>query len=151
ACEYEDGSLHNISVDVDWDSGAMAFKMYGAFQGIADQTTKGLVHLADGAEVSGEWDEARVVGCCLFAALRGDQLVRVDVGSSNATLAQAAKLADAALKRIDHPLKLGGRKSVDPAVAFETGRRAKPLDPCGLITRSEAEALIGALSGPPKP
>src|SRR5437868_4886961 len=83
---------------------AAQLKTYGAFQGLVDQHAKGLVHLADGTDLAGEWDEARVLGCCSFAALRGDQLVTVNVGGSKATIAVAASLADAALKRLDHRL-----------------------------------------------
>jgi hypothetical protein len=148
ACEYEDANLHNITIDVEWDGGAMAFKMYGALQGLVDQTAaKGLVRLADGADIAGEWDEARVVGCCSFIALRGDQMVTIDVGGSKAPMAVAAKLADSALKRLDHALPIRGLPNVKSAVAFEAAHRPKRTDPCALVSRAEAEALIGSLAG----
>jgi len=150
ACEYEDADLHHISVAVEWNRGAVAFKMLGAFQNVVNQTgAKGLVHLAGGAVVAGEWDEARVVGCCSFAALRGDQMVTIDVGGSKAPMAAAVTLADAALKRLDHPLSISGLPNVKRAVDFEAGQRPMPRDPCALITRAEVEAIVGKLAGDP--
>jgi hypothetical protein len=151
ACEYEDADFHSITVDVVWASGAMAFKMLGALQAMVDQQAKGLVHLADGTDLAGEWDEARVMGCCGFAALRGDQLITVDVGGSNATITVAASLADAALKRLDHRLAINGRGSVQPAIAFEAAHRPKRRDPCALASRGEAEGAIGPMAAEPKP
>jgi hypothetical protein len=150
SCEYQDANLHSITIDVEWDGGAMAFKMYGAFQGTVDQTAaKGLVHLAEGADVAGEWDEARVVGCCSFVALRGDQMITIDVGGSRASIADAAKLADSALKRLDHVLPISGSPNVTSAIEFETAHRPKRRDPCALVGRAEAEALLGKLEGEP--
>jgi hypothetical protein len=150
ACEYEDAALHSITVDVEWEQGAMAFKIFGAIQNTVGNQTNGLVRLSDGSELAGEWDEARVVGCCSFAALRGDQLVTVDVGGSKATIAEAAKLADAALKRLDHRVPIGGRQNVQAAVDFETAHRPKRRDPCSLASGADAEAVVGALTGPPE-
>jgi hypothetical protein len=150
ACEYEDAKLHNIAIDVEWEHGAMMFGMLGALQGMVDQNAKGLVHLADGTNLAGEWDEAHVVGCCRFSALRGDQVVTVDFGGSNATIAGAARLADAALRRLDKPLPVNGLRNVKPAIEFETVHRPQRRDPCALATRAEAEALVGALSGDPQ-
>jgi hypothetical protein len=148
ACEYEDASLHNITIAVEWDGGAMAFKMYGAFQGLVNQTAaKGLVHLAEGADVAGEWDEARVVGCCTFVALRGDQMVTIDVGGSKAPMATAAKLADAALKRLEHALPISGGGHAKSAAVFEQSLRPARKDPCAIVSRAEAEAVLGRLDG----
>jgi hypothetical protein len=151
ACEYEDADFHSITVDVSWDHGAIGFKMLGALGAMVDQQAKGLVHLADGTDLAGEWDEARVMGCCGFWALRGDQLIMVDVGGSNATIAGAASLADAALKRLDHRLAINGRGSVQPAIAFEAAHRPKRRDPCALASRGEAEEAIGPMAAEPKP
>ncbi|HEY7288202.1 MAG TPA: hypothetical protein VH583_00100 [Vicinamibacterales bacterium] len=149
ACEYEDAGLHSVRIDVEWDGGAMAFKMVGALGGVIEQQTKGTVHLADGSEIAGEWDEARVVSCCNFVAMRGDQMVNVDVGSSKATIADAAKLADASLKRLDHRLAINGRSSVQAAIDYEAAHRPERRDPCALLTRADAEAVIGTLGKEP--
>ena len=52
-------------------------KMYGTVQSLAGQQKKGVLKLGDGSELTGEWDEAKVVNCCTFIAMRGDQLVTV--------------------------------------------------------------------------
>lgn len=150
SCKYEDANLHSVTIDVEWENGAMMWKMVGSFQGMADQRAKGLVHLADGSDLAGEWDEARVQGCCHFMALRGDQLVTIDVAGTTATIASAGKLADAALKRLDKPLPIEGDKGVRPAMEFETATRPRPKEACALVSRSEAEALIGPLATDPK-
>ena len=150
ACQYEDASLHNIIIDVQWDHGAMTFKMSGAMQSLVDQTAaKGLVKLADGTEIAGEWDEAHVLGCCNFMALRGDLMVTVDVGGSKAPIAAAAKLADAAIKRLDHRLSIDGAANVKTAVAFDAAHRPARRVACTLVTRAEVEAIVGPLSQDP--
>lgn len=150
-CAYRDGNFHNIVIQPYWDGGAAAFRMFGAMQSLADQHAKGLLKLVDGSEIAGEWDEARVIGCCTFMALRGDQAVSVDVtGTTTATVPQAAKLADAALKRLDHPLPIDGGQWVKSAKEYAAAHRPKRVDACALLTRPEAEALIGPLTGDPK-
>lgn len=151
ACQYEDANLHNISIDVEWKGGASAFKMSSVFQSLVNQTgAKGLVHIADGSDLTGEWDEARVLGCCSFVALRADQMVTVDVGGSTASIADAAKLADTALKRLDHILSTRGWPNVKSAIEYEAAHRPKPRDPCALVSRAEAEAIMGKLAGDPQ-
>jgi hypothetical protein len=104
---------------------------------------KGVLKLGDGSELTGEWDEAKVVNCCTFIAMRGDQLVTVDIAGSNATLEQAGGIADAALKRIDKPLKVNTTKGVAAAIARDA-TRPKERDPCSLVSRAEVEAAVEA-------
>jgi hypothetical protein len=89
------------------------------------QHANGVVRLVDGSEIAGEWDEARVVGCCTLMARRGDRPVRVDVtGPNTITLIQARDYA--------------------------ARHRPRRVNACTLLPRPEAEALIGALTGDPK-
>jgi hypothetical protein len=148
-CQYEDANLHHITVGVEWDHGAMLFKMLGGFQNAVDQHAKGLLHIAEGADIAGEWDEARVVGCCRLAALRGDQLVTVDVEGSRGTIADAATLANAALKRLDKPLPGTGWRNVKPALTFEAAHRPRPREACALASRAEVETAVGPLTAEP--
>jgi hypothetical protein len=110
---------------------------------------KGMLKLADGTELAGEWDEARVQNCCTFMALRGDQMVVVNVAGSKAGIKDAASLADAALKRIDKPLAIQGAANAAAAKAFFTAHRPAPRGVCELVSREEAESLVGPLSGAP--
>jgi hypothetical protein len=141
SCRYETAGYHYIEVEVEWKGGAQMMKMYGTVQNLADQKMKGVLKLGDGSELAGEWDEAKVVNCCTFIAMRGDQLVTVDVAGSTATLEQAARIADAALKRIDKPLAVKGSVGVAAAVARDA-TRPKERDPCSLVSRTEAEAAL---------
>jgi len=145
-CVYQDSHFHNIQVSVDWDGGAMVWKMMGTFGSMANKgPAKGMLHLADGSDISGEWDEARVQNCCTFKALRGDQIVTVDFGGTVGTqVAQAAQLADAGLKRLEQPLSIDGAAAVAAALAYDKAHRPTRLDPCALLPRADLEALLRA-------
>ena len=143
ACRYEGANFHFIEVEVEWEGGAQQMNMYGTVQGLLNQNMKGTLKLADGSELAGEWDEAKVVTCCTFLAMRGDQLVTVNIAGSTATLEQAGGIADAALKRIDKPLQVDTAKGVAAAIARDA-TRPKERDPCSLLSRAEAEAAIEA-------
>jgi hypothetical protein len=142
-CRYEVANHHFVQIEVEWEGGAQTMKMYGTVQSLADQQKKGVLKLGDGSELTGEWDEAKVVNCCTFIAMRGDQLVTVDIAGSNATLEQAAAIADAALKRIEKPLQVDGAAGVAAAVARDA-LRPKERNPCSLVSRAEAEVAVEA-------
>ena len=151
-CTYEDAHFRRIVLEVEWDGASAGWKMMGNIQALVNQgPTKGMLHLADGSDLAGTWDEARVEGCCKFAALLGDQSVTVDVEDSTVGIPPAAKLADAALKRLDKPLTIDGNRAVAAAKDYEAAHRIKRRDPCSFLTRAEAEAIIGPLSADPKP
>jgi hypothetical protein len=151
-CTYEDAHFRRIVVEVEWDGASAGWKMMGNIQAMANQgPTKGMLHLADGSDLAGTWDEARVEGCCKFATLLGDQSVTVDVEDSTVDIPAAAKLADAALERLQKPLNIDGNRAVAAAKDYETAHRIKRRDPCSFLTRAEAEAIIGPLSADPKP
>ncbi len=144
ACRYETTGYHFVEIEVEWTGGAQMMKMYGTVQNLADQNMKkGTLKLGDGSELTGEWDEARVVNCCTFIAMRGDQLMTVDVAGSNATLEQAAKIADAALKRIEKPLSVDAATGIAAAIARDA-TRPKERNPCSLVSRAEAEVVLEA-------
>ncbi len=150
-CAYEDAHFHRIVVDVTWEGATFAWKMLGNIQSMINQgPTKGMLHLADGSDIAGTWDEARVERCCAFATLLGDQGVTIDAAGSNVAIGAAAKLADAALRRLGKPLAIDGNAGVRAARDFEAAHRPKPRDPCSLVTRAEAEALLGRLIAEPK-
>lgn len=141
ACRYEGANYHFVQVEIEWEGGAQMMKMYGTVENLAGQKMKGVLKLGDGSELAGEWDEARVQGCCTFIAMRGDQLVTVEIAGSTATLAQAAGIADAALKRIEKPLSVDGAAGVAAAIARDATRPTE-RDPCSLVSRAEAEAAL---------
>jgi hypothetical protein len=160
SCIYETANFRFISLEVDFSGGTMAYSMVGMAKKLLKSAgdaelannVKKNFKLDDGTEMSGEWDEASLMAmnCCIFAALRGDQLITIDFTASPATLRQAGSLVDAAYKRIDHPLKIDGGAGVAAAKALEK-TRPKKVDVCSLLTRAEVEAIVGPLSGNPTP
>ncbi|MCE9522983.1 MAG: hypothetical protein K8S25_11215 [Alphaproteobacteria bacterium] len=144
ACRYETAALRAIEVSIDWKDGGQTFGVMNMVQGVVDKGgLKGVFKTQDGTTLTGEWDEARLNLCCEFAALRGEQLVTVNIGASRATVEQAAKLADAAVRRLDSPLATDTTDGDKAALAREALRpKARPA--CALLTRAEAEAIIGS-------
>ena len=143
-CRYETAALRAIEVNVDWKDGGQTFGVMNVVQGVVDKGgLKGVLKTQEGTTLTGAWDEARLNSCCEFKALRGEQLVTVDIGASRATVEQAAKLADAAVRRLDKPLAndtTAGNKAAQAREAV----RPKPRSACELLTRAEAEAITGA-------
>ena len=157
-CAYVTANFHSILLDVTFEGGTQAFAMLNFGKNLLNsnpdpsthQAIKQSFKLDDGTELSGEWDEATLtpMNCCIFNALRADQLIEIDFTGSDATLPQAASLIDAAFKRIDKPLKIDGSANVQAANGLEA-RRRKPVDPCTLLTKAEVEKLIGSLTAEP--
>lgn len=144
SCRYETSGYRAIDIHVDWSDGGVKFGLINMASGIADNGgLKGVMTLSNGTKLRGEWDEARDFLCCQFDALRGDQLVDVDVGSSRATLEQAASLASLAVTRLDQPLSFDDAPGSEAALARDKSRPAiRPA--CDLLGRPEAEAILGA-------
>jgi hypothetical protein len=158
-CVYETADFRAITLQVTYEGGAQAYSMAGMVKNLMkmgggksdiQNNVKKNFKLDDGTELAGEWDEASLtpMNCCIFNALRGDQLISIDFTASSATLRQAATLVDAAYKRIDQPLKIDGGAGVAAARALDK-TRPKPVDACSLLARSEVEAILGHLAKDP--
>jgi hypothetical protein len=153
-CVYQTANFHTITVTVDFTDGAQDYQMTGfakkLLSGAPSEAAKNAFKMDDGTEISGEWDEASLtaMNCCIFNALRGDQMITVDFTGSEATLPQAASLVDAAYKRIDKLLKLDGAANVAAATAF-LKTRPKPVAACSVLSQAEVEAIVGPLISPP--
>ncbi len=144
ACWYETADHHNIAIEVTWKDAGAVLSGIGGYLAKAEAATKGLVKLQDGSELTGEWDEVKVLGCCTFMALRGDAMVEIDFGGSTANFEQAGALADAALRRLDAPLPIDGTAGIAAATQREA-QRPKAGDPCSLWTAADIEASVGIL------
>ena len=148
SCRYEASAFRAIDLGVDWSNGGRKFGLINMASGIVDNGgLKGVVTLSNGTTLRGEWDEARDFLCCEFNALRGDQLVVVDVGSSRASIEQAASLADLAVRRLDQPLAFDDAPGLASALERDKTRPA-PRPGCDLVSKSEAEAIVGAPLAP---
>jgi hypothetical protein len=155
-CVYRSTNFQSIVLSVDFEGGQQAYHI-GDFvgslvkgSGAVNEKTKKAMISEDGSEISGEWDEAKLTAfnCCVFNALRADQMISIDFTGSSATLKQAAGLVDAAFKRIDKPLTLDGGANVQAARAFLKTRPAR-RDPCSVLSQAEAEAILGKLIAAP--
>ena len=153
-CVYQTANFHQIVLTVEFTDGAQSYQMTGfakkLLSGAPSESAKQAFKMDDGTELSGEWDEAQLtaMNCCIFNALRGDQMITIDFTASDATLPQAASLVDAAYKRIDKPLKLDGAANVAAASAF-VKTRPKPIAPCSVLSQNEVEAIVGPLISAP--
>jgi hypothetical protein len=155
-CMYQTANFHQIIFTVEFKDGAQSYNMTGfakkLLSGAPGEAEKKAFTMDDGTELAGEWDEAQLtaMNCCIFNALRGDQMISIDFTGTDAKLPQAASLVDAAYKRIDKPLKLDGAANVAAAQAF-LKTRPKPIAPCSVLSQSEVEAIVGPLISPPVP
>ncbi len=158
-CVYEAANFRYITLEVTYEGGAQQYSMTGMVKGlmksgggkgdIANNVKKNF-RLDDGTELTGEWDEASLMAmnCCIFQALRGDQLITIDFTASPATLRQAATLVDSAYKRMEQPLKIDGSGGVTAAKALDK-TRPHPVDACALLPRADVEAIVGKLAADP--
>jgi hypothetical protein len=155
-CVYLSANFQQITLSVDFDGGQQAYHVSDFIgnvvkgAGIVNEKTKKVMVSEDGSEIAGEWDEAKLTpfNCCVFNALRANQMISIDFTGSSATLKQAAGLVDAAFKRMDKPLSLDGGANVAAATAFLKTRPAR-RDPCSVLSQAEAESILGTLIAPP--
>lgn len=153
-CVYQTANFHQIVLTVEFKDGAQSYQITGFAKkllgGAPTDSAKKAFTMDDGTELAGEWDEAQLtaMNCCIFNALRGDQMITIDFTATAATLPQAASLVDAAYKRIDKPLKLDGAANVAAASTF-LKTRPKPIAPCSVLSQSEVEAIVGPLISAP--
>jgi hypothetical protein len=139
-CRYETETLRSLVVNVVWVDGARNIGMMNTMQGAIKDSEAGELKLVNGTTLTGEWDEARLMGCCEFNALRGDQLVSVDFAGTNADMTQVVSLANAAILRLEKPLVVDDAAAVAAAQSRESARpRVRSV--CELVTRADAEAL----------
>jgi hypothetical protein len=154
-CIYQSANFQHIIFTVTFKEGAQAYRITGFARKLMGNaptaSAKEAFKLDDGTELAGEWDEASLtaMNCCIFNALRADQMITIDFTDSPSSLRQAATLVDSAFKRIDKPLKLDGASNVAAAKAF-LQTRPKEVNVCTLVTQAEAEAILGPLAAPPK-
>jgi hypothetical protein len=142
-CRFDATDLRSVVITVEWQGGAQTIAMMNTVSGIVAEGGLAQLKLIDGTTLAGEWDEARVTGCCEFAALRGDQMVTVNVAGTGASIADAASLANGAIVRLDQPLLVDDGVAVAAALDREGGR-PQPRSVCKLVPRSEADALGAA-------
>jgi len=161
SCRYDTKDHRRMLVSVDWSGGAASMGVLRMGRGITDQVSKkgemktGTTVLASGDTLVGEWDEIAegAMQCCDLNALRGDQHVELDWTGTRLSTAGAGKLLDAAVKRLDTPLKIDGAAGVPAAQRlFAQDAKDSTLNMCALLPQADVEAALGKkLSAPPQP
>lgn len=147
-CWYETETFANVALQFTRSGGGRYMAGVGGWIAKAEDGSQGMITLQNGTELVGEWDEVRVVGCCIFMALRGDSVVEIDYGGSALTEAQAAELANQALLRLEQPLDINGRDGLTAAEARQA-RRPRPQPPCSIFSDDDLRATVGASATPP--
>lgn len=143
-CFYRARDRRNVTLGVDWEDGEMAFRMLaGTGQAVTD-ILSGYDPSTDTLE--GAWDK---VGAAFgqLIALKGDVAVQIDPLGSRLGLDGAARLVSIALRRVESPLNYSGARATVARPAAAPAVR----DPCTLVSRQEAEALMGPLREDPTP
>jgi hypothetical protein len=142
-CHYDAASGRSIVIDVSYTGGQVAMKMMKAVGGLTNLAIVDESGKADTLE--GVWDQVRWQFGKLDA-LKGDVMVGVDVQASRAGPIGAADLANIALKRLPSPLNYDG----EAAAEHKPGPLVAARDPCSLVTKDEAAAILGPIEGEPK-
>lgn len=148
-CWYNTADNHNFTVSANWENGGAINAGVAANLANAEAATMGLLKLQDGTELSGDWDEAKLSGCCSFSALQGDNSVDIDFGGSNASLEKAAELANKALGRLSALLPANGHAGQAAGGKRVLARYASE-DPCALWSAGDITHLLGTPSGDPQ-
>jgi hypothetical protein len=127
-CWYVGKDNRNLTVQADWENaGAISAGVSGTLAK-AEGASKGMLRLQDGTELVGDWDEAKMLGCCSLQAMLGDSSVEIEFGGSLAMPQQAGELANKALARLTlcahRALRLlDGRRRPAPARWRASARR----------------------------
>ncbi len=152
-CIYEGRDLRSIQMSVSRSGGSLLLKGMDVAEQVAHDThMKGQLpkgFLPSDSTFAGEWDDLRIIGCCRMNAFLGEALIVLDFTGSKATALQAVDLVNKALLRLDKPLAIDGRAGVAPAKQRLAARMRHPT-PCQLVTRAEAEAIVGKLTSDPQ-
>lgn len=149
-CWYFTADNRNLTVQAEWtDAGAINAGVSGNLAK-AEDATKGMLKLQDGTELVGDWDEAKMRGCCTFVAMQGDSMVEIDFGGSlNTTAEQAAGLANKALARLTKPLDINGLTGQKDGLKHLLARYSSD-DPCALWSAADVAKLLGPQKGEPE-
>ena len=139
-------------VSVDWSGGPAAMGMIRMGRGLTDQISKkgemktGTSVFASGDTLVGEWDESRWApdACCDLHALRGTEHVELDWTGTRLSTEGAGKLLDAAIKRLDSPLKIDGAAGVPAALQlYSQEAKDSTLNMCALLPQADVETALG--------
>jgi hypothetical protein len=148
-CWYSTADNHSLAVSAEWENAGAISAGVGGRLAKGEKASGGLLKLQNGTEMTGDWDEAKLTGCCTLTAILGDSSVDIDFGASKATEAQAGELANKALGRLTAPLAVNGKAGQKDALK-RILKRYSSDDPCALWTAADITRLLGAPKGEPE-
>ena len=148
SCRYVGQDLHSIRLSVSRTEGPALLKMMGLPGALLKQLpVPGKVPagiLPADSTFAGDWDDIRVIGCCTINVFLGEAMVGIDFIGSRGTRLQGVTLVNKALQRLDKPIStIDGRAGISLAMQRNLARQKHPTV-CQLVTRAEAEMLLGA-------
>ena len=146
-CWYVGKDNRNITAQADWENAGAITAAVSRELAEGESASGGILKLQDGSELVGDWDEARLRGCCALQAMLGDASVEIEFGGSQATEEQAGELANKALARLTEPLAVSGIAGNAAAQKWQQARYA-PTDPCAYWTVADIQRLLGGDEAP---
>ena len=141
-CWYVGKDNRNLTAQADWENAGAVTAAVSRELAEGESASGGILKLQDGTELVGDWDEARVRGCCAFQAMLGDASVEIEFAGSLATVEQAGTLANKALARLTQPLAVSGIAGNAAAQKWQQARYA-PTDACSYWTVDYVHRLLG--------
>ncbi len=141
-CWYVGKDNRNLTVQANWENAGAISAAVSRTLADGESASRGMLKLQDGTELVGDWDEAKMRGCCTLQAMLGDASVEIEFGGSLATPEQAGDLANKALARLTQPLAVSGVAGNAAAQKREAARYA-PTDACSYWTVDYVHRLLG--------
>lgn len=141
-CRFEAETGRHLLMEVTFQGARLGMRAIGLGVAIASPVLGG--DSAQLASLHGHWDETHLLPGH-FMARKGDAMVDIGYEGSKTGLGGAARLADLALGRLGAPLPYDGAAAARTA----PGPLVTPRDPCTLVPRADAEAIIGRLARDP--
>lgn len=143
SCRFEAQSGRHVIMEVTFEGAQLGMRAIGLGVQIASPVLGN--DSAQLASLKGQWDETHLLPGH-FMARKGDTMVDIGFQGSRAWLGGAAHLADLALGRVGAPLPYDGAAAARTA----PGPLVTPRDPCTLVPRADAEAIVGRLARNPQ-
>jgi hypothetical protein len=112
----------------------------------SDDQGAGLASAVMGSAGPGPWDNSNWFPQGNLIAYKGDAAIIVDIVGADGGKDGAVDLGTKAVNRLAQPLDYNGAKAVALAP-----KPARPVPPCDLVPRDQAERILGHLTASPQP
>ena len=112
----------------------------------SDEQGAGLASAVMGSVGPGPWDNSNWFPQGNLIAYKGDAAIMVDIVGADGGKDGAVDLGTKAVNRLSQPLDYNGAKAVALAP-----KPVRPVPPCDLVPRDQAERILGHLTADPQP